>query len=194
MLVIGLTGGIGSGKSTVASVFASLGVPVFNSDTVTNSLYSDKNVISKVVDLLGNGVLDERGEISRKKIASIVFNSPELLKKLNNLLHPITAMHFDNWKRTHQSDFVLKESAILFETGIHKSLDRIITVIAPEELRMQRVLKRDARSKEEIQKIMNQQLPDKFKIENSDFIIRNDETESVINQVIKVKESISKIK
>ncbi len=141
--IIGLTGGIGSGKSTVANLFMSKGVPVYIADTEAKKLMESRNIITKITNYFGNDIL-VNSKIDRPKLAKLVFNNPEKLSELNNIVHPEVQKHFQNWlKNKKDFPFVIKEAAILFETGGNKQCDKVITVVAPQELRIQRVKERD---------------------------------------------------
>jgi dephospho-CoA kinase len=190
MLKVGITGGIGSGKTTVCKLFELLDVPVYYADDASKKLLvSDPEIKKSILSVFGECVLDEQQSISRKKVAALVFGNEAELKKLNAILHPAVAMHFDSWLKEHtDKSYILKEAAILFESGAYRQMDKIITVVAPEELRIARVLKRDAVSKEEIQRRMHAQLSDEERIKRSDYVIVNDEEQLMIPQVMKLHE------
>ncbi len=182
---VGLTGGIGAGKSVVAKLFAVLGVPVFNSDDVSKSLLSsDEAVIDKVKAAFGSESYHD-GKPDRAFLASKVFTSDEERKKLNAIMHPAVARAFEHWlgqKRT--APYVLKEAAILFETGIAKELDAIILVIAPAAIRIARVMERDGTTTAQVEDRMKAQWSDEKKIALSDYIIKNDGVEALIPQIL----------
>lgn len=171
--IIGLTGGIGSGKSSIAKHIESLGVPVYIADTEAKKILDTDAVIAQVIALFGNDIL-ENGKIDRKKIAALVFQDPEKLKKYNNIIHPEVYLHFKNWVKQH-SDFplVVKEAAILFESGSYKDYDKIILVTAPKEYRIERVMNRDAVTKEAVEQRMAHQWDDERKKALSDYVIEN---------------------
>ncbi|KAF2517502.1 dephospho-CoA kinase [Flavobacterium salilacus subsp. salilacus] len=184
--VIGLTGGIGSGKTTIANYFASLGVPVYIADEEAKNILYTPDVIAEVTAAFGEGVLTE-GIPDRKKLAAMVFNSPEKLQTLNTIIHPKVNDHFYNWLNAHKNvPFVIKEAAILFESGSYKNCDKIILVTAPKDIRVQRVMKRDGSTEEEVQKRMDNQWSDEKKRELSDFIINNIVLEDAKNQVYSI--------
>lgn len=182
---IGLTGGIGSGKSTIAKIFKSLGVPVFNSDLeAKNIINNDADTVELITNEFGdvylNGVLDS------KKMAAIVFNDDKALSRLNAIVHPRVKETFENWVSNNENEEVLiKEAAILFEIGAYKELDSTILVVAPEKLKLKRVVSRDKSTEEEVRKRMSNQLPDEDKIKLADFVIYNNEEKMLIPQVIK---------
>lgn len=171
--IIGLTGGIGSGKSSIAKHIESLGVPIYIADIEAKKILETEAVISKVVALFGEEILDGT-KIDKKKIANLVFNDPEKLKKYNNIIHPEVFLHFQNWVKQHKNfPLVVKEAAILFESGSYQDCDKIILVTAPKEIRIQRVMKRDAVSKEAVEQRMANQWDDEKKKSLSDYVIEN---------------------
>lgn len=175
--IIGLTGGIGSGKSSIAKHIESLGIPVYIADTEAKKILDTADVIAKVIALFGDDIL-ENGKIDRKKIAALVFQDPEKLKKYNAIIHPEVYLHFQNWVKQHNNyPLVVKEAAILFESGSYKDCDKIILVTAPKENRIQRVMKRDAVTREAVEQRMSHQLDDETKKSMSDFVIENIELE-----------------
>jgi dephospho-CoA kinase len=175
--IIGLTGGIGSGKSSIAKHIESLGIPVYIADTEAKKILDTADVIAKVIALFGDDIL-ENGKIDRKKIAALVFQDPEKLKKYNAIIHPEVYLHFQNWVKQHNNyPLVVKEAAILFESGSYKDCDKIILVIAPKENRIQRVMKRDAVTREAVEQRMSLQWDDETKKSMSDFVIENIELE-----------------
>jgi dephospho-CoA kinase len=175
--IIGLTGGIGSGKSSIAKHIESLGIPVYIADTEAKKILDTADVIAKVIALFGDDIL-ENGKIDRKKIAALVFQDPEKLKKYNAIIHPEVYLHFQNWVKQHNNyPLVIKEAAILFESGSYKDCDKIILVTAPKENRIQRVMKRDAVTREAVEQRMSHQWDDETKKSMSDFVIENIELE-----------------
>ncbi|MEZ0006771.1 dephospho-CoA kinase [Flavobacterium sp. 28YEA47A] len=171
--IIGLTGGIGSGKSSIAKHIESLGVPVYIADTEAKKILDTDSVIAQVVALFGNDIL-ENGRIDRKKIAALVFQDSEKLKKYNGIIHPEVYLHFKNWVKQHEnSPLVVKEAAILFESGSYKDCDEIILVTAPKEYRIQRVMKRDAVTRDAVEQRMVHQWDDEKKKALSDYVIEN---------------------
>ncbi|NBL64274.1 dephospho-CoA kinase [Flavobacterium sp. NST-5] len=171
--IIGLTGGIGSGKSTVAKHYASLGIPVYIADDEARELMNKTKIIGKIIDIFGKEIISD-GKINRKKLSEIVFQQPPLLEKLNSIIHPEVNLHFKNWVKKHQDfPFVIKEAAILFESGSYKDCDKIIMITAPKNIRIARVMNRDKVSQEAVLRRMKQQWPEEKKIEMSDFVIQN---------------------
>ena len=171
--IIGLTGGIGSGKTLVANYYKSLGIPVYIADDEAKQLLESSEVIAELSKEFGNTIL-ENGKISREKISQIVFSNPEKLSVLNSIIHPKVKKHFSEWILKHpNSPFVVKEAAILFESGSYKDCDVVITIVAPLEDRIQRVMKRDGSDRESVMKRISNQWTDEQRMEKSDFVIKN---------------------
>lgn len=194
MKVIGVTGGIGSGKSVVCTVFQALGVPVYNADEEAKKLYEKyPELIDKIKSEISDAVFDRNGKIDRKKLAEIIFADAAKLKLLNGLIHPIVRKDFQKWCSMYaEKSFVIKEAAILFESGAAKDCDLIITVVSPMDLRIQRVRERDRKSKSEVERIIENQLSDEERIKKSDLVIQNDEQEMIIPQVLQIYDQLMK--
>jgi dephospho-CoA kinase len=171
--IIGLTGGIGSGKSTVAGYFQELGVPVYVADTEAKKIMDQPETIQEVQQIFVENVISD-GKLNRKKIASIVFNNSEKLAQLNKIIHPKVKEDFKDWLEKHKNhSFIIKEVAIIFETNSEKDFDAIILVTAPEEIRIERVVNRDKVTVSEVKERIKNQLSDEEKISKSHFIIKN---------------------
>ncbi|MCR5862206.1 dephospho-CoA kinase [Flavobacterium sp. J372] len=184
--IIGLTGGIGSGKSTIAEYFASLGVPVYIADDEAKKILYTPEVSSEIKKAFGDAALTN-GIPDRKKIAQIVFNDPEKLKILNSIIHPKVSMHFKDWVHNNSSaKFVIKEAAILFESGSYKDCDEIILVTAPVEERILRVMKRDNITRHQVFERMKNQWSDDQKAVLSNYIIDNTELDSAKAQAYSI--------
>lgn len=196
MLKIGITGGIGSGKTIIAHVFEILGVPVFYSDAVAKNLLSqDKNVKHQIINIFGEALLSDKNEIDKNLLSKIVFSDKEKLAKLNSIIHPEVKKVFENWLKEQtktNTKYILKEAALLFEAGTYKELDKIITVIAPKDLRIKWVMKRDNITAEAIIKRMENQWTDDEKIKLSDFIIQNDDKTLLLPQILKIHNKLLK--
>lgn len=193
MLSVGITGGIGSGKSTVAKIFSVLGVPVFNADEAARWLMEhDSNLVNAIKNLFGNDVYTN-GVLQRKLLAEIVFNNNQKLAELNAATHPATIKYFLKWKEQQQAPYILKEAAILFESGANRGLNKVINVTAPESLRISRVKERDGLSETQIKQRMDKQLTDTERNARSDFEIINDEQFELIPQVIQIHEALLKL-
>lgn len=172
--IIGLTGGIGSGKSTVAEFIEEMGYPVYNSDFWAKELVNiDENLKHRIIGLLGENSYDENGEYNRPYVASIVFENEELLLELNKIIHPAVKEHFENWVNAQNSEFVFKETALLFELKLNESCYQSILVTAEDNIRIKRVMDRDQKTYREIEAIMQKQMPEKDKIKMANFIIEN---------------------
>lgn len=186
--IIGLTGGIGSGKSTVARYINSKGIPVYIADDEARLLTDSVEVKDKIVATFGDKILNN-GILDRKILSEIVFNNAENLQKLNSIVHPAVREHFINWLKLHQnSAYVVKEVAILFESGSYKDCDIIISVEAPQEVRIERVMLRDGIYREAVEARMRNQWSDEMRAEKSDFVIVNTdlkEMEAQVNNFLK---------
>ncbi|WP_324215113.1 dephospho-CoA kinase [Flavobacterium sp.] len=180
--IIGLTGGIGSGKTTIATYIQSKAIPVYISDTEAKKVMEQPEIIAKInatfnEDITTNSVLD------RQKLASIVFGNPEKLKQLNAIVHPAVKIHFDNWVKQNQNKpIIVKEAAILFESGSYKDCDSVISVIAPLETRIERVIQRDNTTRDKVLQRINNQITDEERISKSDYIIKNESLEEAKKQ------------
>ncbi|WP_019669472.1 dephospho-CoA kinase [Eudoraea adriatica] len=193
MKIIGLTGGIGSGKTTVAKLFEELGVPVYNSDLKAKKLMQNsKKLRTAVIDLLGKEsyVLQK---LNKKYIADKIFDDKELLQKLNAIVHPAVRQDFIKWAKRKSAPYVIQEAAILFENNSYKTFDKIILVKAPKEVRVQRVLTRDAISEKEILTRMENQWDDSKKIPLADYVIENTDLEKTKIQVEKIHHELTKM-
>jgi dephospho-CoA kinase len=187
---IGITGGIGSGKSTVSEVIKIMGYPVYNSDMRAAVLMQkDPEIKNKIIEIFGAEIIDENGYPDRRKIAEIVFKSVEQLNKLNSIIHPAVRQDFNNWCRRQSADVLFKESAILFEHHLEKELDFVWLVDAPEELRIARVMKRGL-SRDEVLLRMERQLSPQITRERANARILNDENMALIPQIIHLLKSI----
>ena len=190
MKKIGITGGIGSGKTYVASVFQSLGIPIFNADIQAKKLMTSSGKLMKLVkEEFGNDIYKD-SDLNKEKLASIVFNDKSKLEKLNSLVHPIVKKEFNNWCKKQISPYVIKEAAILFESNSHVGLDAVICVSAPLDLRMKRLLNRDDYSEKEIKKRIENQISQEEKEQRSDYIIVNHERDLLLPQIIKIHEKL----
>ena len=190
MMVVGLTGGIGSGKSTIAKAFAALGIAVFNSDEQAKVLIAtDAQVKECIIAAFGEEAY-QNGEYNRAYIAQIVFNNSEKLAILNGIVHPALAKYFNQWAKKQTSPYVLKEAAILFESGSYKDCDYIITVTAPEEVRIARVMARDHCTEAQVRARMAQQWSDAERIALSNVVIENVDLESAKEQVKRINDEL----
>lgn len=184
MIKVGVTGGVGAGKTIVCQVFEKLGVPVFNSDQQAKLIVdSDELVKQAIINLLGN--VYEQGKMNRAKVASIVFSNEESLKKLNAIIHPAVGKAYESFCEHYSHiPYTIKEAAILFETGINKKLDKVVVVAAEDEVRINRVMKRDNVKRDEVIARMNNQMLQQKKIELADYVIDNSGDELVLPQIL----------
>ena len=183
---IGITGGIGSGKSVATRIFSILGVPVYDADSRAKELMrSDKKLKEGIIGAFGRESYTKDGEVNRKYLSTL-FSDPEKLENLNKLVHPVVGGDFESWiKHFHAAPYVVKEAALMFESGSYHLLDKVITVYAPHFLRIQRIQKRDPfRSIEQINDIIDRQMSEKEKLSKADFVIHNDEKHMLITQVL----------
>ena len=172
--IIGITGGIGSGKSTVSKFIEELGFPVYDSDFWAKELVNiDENLKSRIIELLGEESYDENGKYNRKFVAEKVFENQELLLKLNQIIHPAVKIHFENWVNAQNAEFVFKETALLFELKLNESCYQSILVTADENIRIKRVMDRDGRTYREVKEIIDKQMPEVDKVKLADFVIQN---------------------
>ncbi len=191
--IIGLTGGIGSGKTTVAHFFEEVGIPVFYSDEVAKVVTNKDQTLQIIKKVFGATVFDG-AQLDRKKLAEVVFADENQLLKLNNIIHPLVKIEFELWKSTHKTEpFLIKESAVLFESGSYKECDFVINVIAPLDERINRVIKRDSIAKEQVEARINNQWNDEMRSKNSHFNINNDTLLNVKKQVIEILKSLKNI-
>lgn len=183
MLKVGITGGIGSGKSLVAKLFSMLGIPVYESDQRAKWLIEhNKTIISEIKELLGGESYNEEGKCNKNFVSKAVFQNEELLKKLNQIVHPRVRQDFEDWVILQNGPFVIKEAAIMSRNA---GLDKIIFVDSPKDLRVKRLLKRDIhRDKSEIEKVISNQKTEKEFLEMADFVINNEENSLLIPQVL----------
>ena len=193
MLRVGLTGGIGSGKTTVAKIFEVLGIPVYYADEETKRLMNTDPVIRQnILKEFGERAYDEHG-LDRSYLASVVFNDEKKLALLNSLTHPATIEHANKWMQQQHSPYIIKEAALIFESGSNKHLDYVIGVSAPEEIRIRRVMERDGVSEEQVRSRMARQMNEEEKIALCDFVVVNDEREFLITQVLSLHVELVKL-
>jgi dephospho-CoA kinase len=189
-MLLGLTGGIGTGKSIVAKIFENLGCVVFNSDDVAKQLYFDKAIKTKVQELLGEASYLTDNTIDRKYISTMIFSNNDLREALNKIIHPAVSEKYKEFIDKHKNKTIVKETALLFEANLNKQVDKVILVTCDEELRIKRVMKRDGLSYLEVQKKMKAQMPEQEKGKRADFIIHNNDEEFLITQVLAILKRI----
>lgn len=191
MIKVGITGGIGSGKTTICRVFSVLGVPVFVADAVAKQLMNENEQLRRqLIRVFGPAIYLPEGAIDRKYLAGIVFNDASLLEKLNALVHPAVHQAFEKWVLEQQAPYVLHEAAILFESGFDRFVDLTIAIVTREEERIERVMKRDKISEELVRQRIKNQFTDEQRISLADFVIRNNDEDLVIPQVLEIDKKI----
>ena len=191
MLKVGITGGIGSGKSTICKVFKQLGIAVYDADARGKAvLEENEDVKEKVVEAFGIGAYNENGSVNRLFLAEQVFSKPVALEKLNGLVHPAVRVDFESWIDEQTGAYVIKEAAILIESGAYKEVDEIIVVNANEESRIRRVMNRDQVEESKVRERMNAQLSDAERASYASHIIDNNDDQLVIPQILQIHEDI----
>lgn len=193
MKTIGLTGGIGSGKTTVARMFEAYGVPIYIADTQAKALMNTSLEIRKELEVILGGNLYKNNELDRAYMAEIIFNNKLLLEKVNQVVHPRVEAHFQEWKTNQKGAYCIKEVAILFENGGYKRCDKTILVVVNEQERIERVMKRDQVDRKKVMDRMKNQWPDKMKIPLADYIINNENLEQTQVQVKYLHKLLSKL-
>ena len=191
MLKIGLTGGIGSGKSTVAKVFEVLGIPVYYADEAAKQLMNEEGQLKQQIKKIFGATVYRNGLLDRKYVADIVFKNPDKLQLLNALVHPATINDAQKWMQKQRSSYAIKEAALIFESGAQQQLDYVIGVYAPTPLRIQRTMQRDGITGEEVMARINKQLDETSKMQLCDFVIINDEEQLLIPQVVELHKKLS---
>lgn len=193
MLRIGITGGIGSGKSTVAHVFEVLGIPVYYADREAKKMMNeDEELKYQIVQEFGTASY-ENGLLNRKHLASVVFANKEKLSVLNSIVHPATIRHGKEWMAKQTTPYAIKEAALIFESGTQEHLDYVIGVSAPLHLRIHRAMQRDNVTREEIQRRMQNQIKEEIKMRLCDFVVKNDEQQLVIVQVLSIDKKLREL-
>jgi dephospho-CoA kinase len=186
MKKIGLTGGIGVGKTYVSKIFQKMGIPIFNADEQAKKCMVDDANLKAAVQLAFGEHMYLKGVLQKEALAKIVFNNTKTLAKLNALVHPIVKQKFEDWCSLQSTSMVIKEAAILFESDAHLGLDSVVCVSAPEKLRIERVQKRDGSSVEQIKRRMSKQISQAEKEELADFLIFNDQVQLLLPQVLAI--------
>jgi dephospho-CoA kinase len=187
MIKVAVTGGIGSGKSVVCEIFKNIGVPVFNADLSAKELMdTDNHIKEKLILYFGPDIFNNEKKLCRGKFAEIIFNNKPALLKVNEIIHPAVFQEFIKWAKNQTTTYVIEESAIVFESGLAPFFDKIISVSAPLELRIERVMKRDHTIREKVMERIKNQENEKMKNKKSDFIIINDDKEMILPQIINI--------
>ena len=189
--IVGLTGGIGSGKTTIAKHIKSMGIPVYIADDEAKKILQLPETLISLKLVFGNAIFDNE-TLNKDKLSNIVFNNPEMLKQLNQIIHPAVKRDFENWLKANiNSPLVVKEAAILFESGSYKDCDAIITIVAPLNSRINRVIKRDNTNYEAVLSRINNQWTDEMRIEKSDYIIENEDVNVSCAQTENILKTLS---
>lgn len=187
---LGITGGIGSGKTSVCKVFGVLGIPVFSADPEAQIIMNtDKSIVDGINDIAGKNIYPA-GKLDKTELAKIIFNDPDMLRKVNTLVHPVVFQHFTEWAETQTAQYVIMEAAILFESGASNYVDRVATVIAPVEERISRVIKRNKLTREQVLERIKNQMDDEERIKLSDYVINNSENEMIIPVILDIHQDI----
>lgn len=192
MIKVGLTGGIGSGKSIICQVFSCLKIPIYYADAAAEDLMNnDRNIKNKLINLLGEDIYEENS-LNKVRMASLIFNNKELLNQINKIVHPEVTSHFKQWCRNiTATHYVIHESALIFESCNDHLFDFIITVSAPEEVRINRVISRKDMNRKKIMNIIQNQLPEEEKILHSNKVIINDDKTLIIPQILKIHQQLT---
>ena len=192
MITVGLTGGIGSGKTTICKIFETLGIPIYYSDIRAKELMVENEaLITKIKEAFGEAAYLENGSLNRAHIAQIAFSDKSKLAELNSIVHPAVFQDGNDWVKMQKNvPYTLKEAALTFEGGGHKFLDKVITVFAPKEIRIDRVIARDNTSREAVEARINKQMPDEEKVKLADFVIYNDGEQGLIEQVLAIHKKL----
>jgi dephospho-CoA kinase len=191
-LKLGVTGGIGSGKTSVCKVFTILGIPVFSADRIAREIMDrDESIKSKINAIAGTD-LYRNGNLDRMMLASLIFNDNKLLGSVNSLIHPLVFENFASWEKNQIAPYVIMEAAILFESGASKLVDKIATIVAPEEERLNRVTLRNTLTREQVLERMKNQIDDETRIRLSDYVIYNSENDMIIPAILGIHEDILK--
>jgi dephospho-CoA kinase len=183
-IIIGITGGIGGGKTTLSDNLRAVGYFVYDSDLEARRLQNENSIIrNQLLEVFGNDIYADN-ELNRKLLANLVFGKPDLLAKLNSIVHPVVRNDFHLWTELHKSEKLLfMESAILFESGFNELVDKVIVMTASEEIRIARVIKRDGSTLEQVKARMSHQLKDEVKISKADFVIHSDDNQPLVNKM-----------
>jgi len=187
---LGITGGIGSGKTSVCRVFNVLGIPVFSADPEAQKIMNENSKIKRGINEIAGRNIYPHGKLDRMELASLIFNDPESLKKVNALVHPAVFENFIQWAEKQTAPYVIMEAAIMFESGASKLVDRVATIVAPVEERIARVTLRNKLTREQVMDRIRNQMTDKERIKRSDYIISNSENEMIIPVILSINEDI----
>jgi dephospho-CoA kinase len=189
---VGITGNIGSGKSTVAHLFELMGIPIYSADQEARKFFSDQTVIHQITQVVGKQVLNAQQQIDRRILADILFSDPELLAKINHIIHPRVMSDYQQWSTLQiKAPFTLFESAIIFEHGLDRYFDAIINVFCPDDVAIMRAAKRDRQTEEQIRSRLAHQMSSNLKNQKADFVLYTDDRHSVIAQALSIYKKIT---
>ncbi len=187
---LGVTGGIGSGKTSVCRVFNVLGIPVFSADTQAREIMNNDKSLTQRINSIAGMDLYSNGTLDRMKLADLIFNDYAILAKINSLVHPLVFELFKKWEMQQDSPYVIMEAAILFESGASKLVDKIVTVVAPIEERVDRVVRRNNLTRNQVLERIRNQIDDEARIKQSDYVIRNSENDMIIPAILEIHKDI----
>jgi len=191
MLKVGVTGGIGSGKTLVCEVFKRLGIPVYNADNEAKNILNSNTEVRKSIENYFGQDIYENNSLNKKKLAEIIFNNTEAIQRINSIVHPVVRQKFIDWcKQYEDKTYVIEEAAIIFESGAYKEFDYTINVFAPEQIRIQRVMERDKATIEDVKNRMQNQMSDDERMKLANFTIINDGTKMIIPQILEIHSKI----
>jgi dephospho-CoA kinase len=187
---LGITGGIGSGKTSVCKVFNVLGIPVFSADPEAREIMdNDRNMKREINKIVGKDIYPG-GQLNRMELASLIFNNRDLLERVNSLVHPVVFEHFNRWAEKQTTPYVIMEAAILFESGASKLVDRVATIVAPVEERISRVTRRNKLNRDQVMERIKNQMTDEERIKMSDYVINNSENDMIIPVILSINEDL----
>lgn len=187
---LGITGGIGSGKTSVCKVFNVLGIPVFSADPEAREIMdNERNIRRAINEIVGKNIYPG-GKLNRMELASLIFNDRDLLEKVNSLVHPVVFEHFNRWAEKQTTPYVIMEAAILFESGASKLVDRVATIVAPVEERISRVTRRNTLNRDQVMERIKNQMTDDQRIKMSDYVINNSENDMIIPVILRINEDL----
>ncbi len=187
---LGITGGIGSGKTSVCKVFNVLGIPVFSADPEAREIMDNDRIIKREINEIVGKNIYPGGQLNRMELASLIFNNRDLLEKVNSLVHPVVFEHFNCWAEKQTTPYVIMEAAILFESGASKLVDRIATIVAPVEERISRVTRRNKLNRDQVMERIKNQMTDEERIKMSDYVINNSENNMIIPVILRINEDL----
>jgi len=187
---LGITGGIGSGKTSVCRVFNVLGIPVFSADPEAKEVMDNDSTIKREINEIAGKNIYPGGQLNRIELASLIFNDKNLLEKVNSLVHPVVFDNFMHWAEKQTAPYVIMEAAILFESGAYNLVDRVATIVAPLEERISRVTQRNELTRDQVMERIKNQMTDKERIKMSDYVINNSENDMIIPVILRINEDL----